>query len=197
MACLAKRFEVHILTDTMADLSVIMYVAHWFVIVVLCKKPLHYLIFWTFGIYFTTTAYLLTDDNHEPVTEFWSWFDYAKRISLYSGYLCYIVVYYYNNKASRILTQWLLTINVVDGSMLAFESGEIFVGVGLALITPFSPQLHVNNNNKTIYGMPGNLLQNDKYNYLNVKWYFRFHLIMIGSWYVTVLRVSFGTGSIP
>ena len=173
----------------MADLSVITYSFHWIILVILCRRPLYLLLQFTFGLYFACVAYNLTDNNYKEVIDGYTWFDYAKRSSLFAGYLMYLYFYYYNCKTSRILTQWLLAINVFEAALLALQNLEIFVSLGLLLITPFSPQVFVNETQDgtltTLYGIPGNIFQNKKYNYLSVQWYFRCHLIILGGWYFT------------
>eukprot|EP01083_Nonionella_stella_P049502 131885_1 len=171
----------------MADLSIIGYVIHWIILIILCRRPLYLLLMFTSAVYFTCFLYVLTDDyNYDNIgMEDWFWFQYAKRISLVVGYLAYVWVYTTNSKASRIFVQWALALNVLEAGLLALQYLEIVSGVLLIVISPFSPQYFINEENKTLLGKPGNLFQRERFNYLSVKWYMRCHLIILGVWYIT------------
>mmetsp|Transcript_51022 Transcript_51022/g.84712 ORF Transcript_51022/g.84712 Transcript_51022/m.84712 type:complete len:303 (+) Transcript_51022:30-938(+) len=170
---------------TVADLSIIGYVFHWIMLVFLCRKPIYLLLAVTFGIYFACFCYLFTDENYVGFVEGYDWFIYAKRSSLIVGYLVYVAIYTTNSKASRVIAQWVLTINVLEAAVLALQFREIIVGVLLIAISLFSPLIFVNENDQTLMGKSGNLLQKEKYNFLSVKWYFRCHFIFLGVWYPT------------
>eukprot|EP01083_Nonionella_stella_P049501 131884_1 len=174
----------------MADLSVIPYVFHWMILIILCRKPFYLLLMFTCGVYFNSVAYVLTGDNAEAIISDWGWFDYVKRLSLVIGYLSYVWIFTTNSKASRIFSQWVLALNVAEAGVLALEYLEIVSGVLLIACSPFSPRFFRNKENKTLLGEPGNLLQRERFNYLSVKWYFRCHLIILGAWYITSVHFN-------
>ena len=170
----------------MADLSIITNVIHWIILIYLCKKPLHFLLIFTAGIYFACLSWLLTDNNYNDVGSEWVLFDYVKRTSLFIAYLGYIWIYYEKrNKYPQIFFQWVLTINVFEAGIFTLSYFEIFPGLLMILLTPFSPQFHLNQDNKTLFAKSGNILQRERFNYFSVKWYFRFYLIVIGTWHIT------------
>ena len=169
------------------DYSIIPYILHWIILIYLCKKPFHYLLTFTLGIYFVAFAYICIDTS--AITENYTWFGYVKRASLIIGLLGYFWIYFWNNKASRIVLQWIIAINVFEAGLRALEHIEIVAGILLILVSPFTPQIFINDTDKTLIGKSGNLLQRDRFNYLSVKWYMRGHLIVLGVWYL--LSVSF------
>ena len=191
-----NRHSNQTMADTYTlDLSMITYVIHWLILIYFCRKPLYNLIQFTFGIFFVAFAYVFTGANYGEVTNNYTWFDYAKRLSLILGFCAYVLVYYKNSKASRIFIQWILAINVFEAGLFSCQQLEISTGILLILTAPFSPQIYVNEE-RTLTAKPGNLLQRDRFNYLSVKWYMRAYLIIIGVWSFTTKEFNRSCGSL-
>lgn len=154
------------------------------------------------GLWFAAFLYLLEDDHFDEVitttndhydVEFF-WFIIVKRISLFLGYGVYVWLYATNSKTPRVITQWVLAINVAEAALLAMVQFEFVIGLMLFALSPFSPQFFVRGSDRTLYGERGNVLQTERFNFLSVKWYMRCYLFILGVWHLTsVYFISLNT----
>eukprot|EP01084_Bolivina_argentea_P162161 282233_1 len=173
----------------MFNLSIIVYVIHWIILICLCRKPLYILLLFTAGICFATIGFNATNENYEHSFGGWNWFGYVKAVSLVIGYIAYCCLYVTRdsknlNKIARIFLQWILAINVFEAGIYACQYYEFIIGILLIIISPFSPGFYINDE-KTLYSKKSNIIQQEKLNFVSVKWYFRLYLIVLCVFHAT------------